>query len=148
HVPERHLDAECRPLRMDSMCASHHSCLLMLSRFGGKHIDETLKVTFDSFIRLSDDITLCCIHNIRRSEAVMHPLLLLAQCLRHLTGESDDIMTGFGFYLLDAVDIDFSILPDQADLIRRNKPKLRPCFRCQDLHFKPCFKSVLFCPNL
>ena len=112
-----------------------------------EYLHEILDVLEEAFICLADEPAVGGIHHVGGGEAVVHPLLLLAQTFAHAAGESHHVVAGLLLYLADALHIEACLLRDFADVLLGNHPEFTPGLAGEDLYLEVGVEFVFFCPD-
>ena len=112
-----------------------------------EYLHECLDVLEEDFVRLADEPAVGGVYHVGGGEAVVHPLLLLAETLAHAAGEGHHVVAGLLLDFADALHVETRLLRDLAYVFLGNHPESAPGLAGEDFHLEVGVEFVFFCPD-
>ncbi|MMZ66110.1 hypothetical protein D1872_285790 [compost metagenome] len=132
---------------MYAMRPAHHRRVFVSQRFFAENLDKVDDVFFQNLIRLLQQVAQRRVDDIGRGQPVVNPFAFRPQAFRDGPGKSDYVMARFLLDLVDPVDVEGGVFPQQRDIFFRNNSEFRPGFARANFNLQPSFKLVLLGPD-
>ena len=132
--------AKGRGFGMDAVAAAHANGVLVLHRPGFKRRQHAVHIGQQDIGGAAELNGQACIQNVGRSHTLVDEARRLADVLRHVGEEGNDVVLGFPFDFIDPFNLEGALVADGGHGVLRDDAQLRLCLASIGLDVEPDLK--------